>query len=45
MSLYKKIHLDSSNGNIIVEKIAENGCLVVNTIDYSEFVEIGRAHV
>ena len=38
MSLYKKIHLDSSNGNIIVEKIAENGCLVVNTIDYSEFV-------
>lgn len=38
MSIYKKIYLDSSNGNIIVEKIADNGSLVVNTIDYNEFI-------
>lgn len=39
MSLYKKICLESSSGNIIVDKIGKHASLTVNTIQCEQFLD------
>lgn len=40
MSLYKKICLESSSGNILIDKIEKNASLTVNEIHLEKFLDL-----